>query len=63
MVFITAGMGGGTGTGAAPVIADVCREKGILRVAVVTKVCFFEQYSALLMSKFIAIQNGGSAQD
>ena len=38
MVFITAGMGGGTGTGAAPVIADVCREKGILRVAVVTKV-------------------------
>jgi cell division protein FtsZ len=37
MVFITAGMGGGTGTGAAPVIADVCREKGVLRVAVVTK--------------------------
>lgn len=41
MVFVTAGMGGGTGTGAAPVIADVCKEKGILRVAVVTKVSTF----------------------
>ncbi len=38
MVFITAGMGGGTGTGAAPVIAEVCKEKGVLLVAVVTKV-------------------------
>ena len=37
MVFITAGMGGGTGTGAAPVIAKVARELGILTVAVVTK--------------------------
>ena len=37
MVFITAGMGGGTGTGAAPVIADLCREAGALAVAVVTK--------------------------
>ncbi|MDR2789131.1 MAG: cell division protein FtsZ, partial [Candidatus Accumulibacter sp.] len=37
MVFITAGMGGGTGTGAAPVIAEVAREKGVLTVAVVTK--------------------------
>ena len=37
MVFITAGMGGGTGTGAAPVIAEVARELGILTVAVVTK--------------------------
>jgi len=37
MVFITAGMGGGTGTGAAPVVAEVAKEKGILTVAVVTK--------------------------
>src|SRR4249920_730245 len=37
MVFITAGMGGGTGTGAGPVIAEVARSLGILTVAVVTK--------------------------
>lgn len=37
MVFIAAGMGGGTGTGAAPVIAEIAKEKGILTVAVVTK--------------------------
>ena len=37
MVFITAGMGGGTGTGAAPIIADIARESGILTVGVVTK--------------------------
>ncbi|MCY4531696.1 MAG: cell division protein FtsZ [Gammaproteobacteria bacterium] len=37
MLFITAGMGGGTGTGAAPVVAEVARELGILTVAVVTK--------------------------
>ena len=37
MVFITAGMGGGTGTGAGPVVAEVARELGILTVAVVTK--------------------------
>ncbi|PCJ20230.1 MAG: cell division protein FtsZ [Gammaproteobacteria bacterium] len=42
MVFITAGMGGGTGTGAAPVIAEVARELGILTVAVVTKPFSFE---------------------
>ena len=42
MVFITAGMGGGTGTGAAPVIAQVARELGILAVAVVTKPFAFE---------------------
>ena len=36
MLFITAGMGGGTGTGAAPVIAEIAREKGILSIAVVT---------------------------
>lgn len=42
MVFITAGMGGGTGTGAAPVVAEVAREMGILSVAVVTKPFGFE---------------------
>jgi cell division protein FtsZ len=42
MLFITAGMGGGTGTGAAPVIAEVAKELGILTVAVVTKPFHFE---------------------
>ncbi|MGB0495600.1 MAG: cell division protein FtsZ [Kangiellaceae bacterium] len=42
MVFITAGMGGGTGTGAAPVIAEIAKELDILTVAVVTKPFFFE---------------------
>jgi len=42
MIFITAGMGGGTGTGAAPVVAEVARELGILTVAVVTKPFPFE---------------------
>ncbi len=42
MVFIAAGMGGGTGTGAAPVIADVARRKGVLTVGVVTKPFLFE---------------------
>ena len=36
MVFITAGMGGGTGTGAAPVVAKICKELGILTVCIVT---------------------------
>lgn len=42
MVFITAGMGGGTGTGAAPVIAKLAREQGILTIGVVTKPFHFE---------------------
>src|SRR5690606_32273488 len=42
MVFITAGMGGGTGTGGAPVVAEVAKELGILTVAVVTKPFPFE---------------------
>lgn len=42
MIFIAAGMGGGTGTGASPVIANIARELGILTVAVVTKPFFFE---------------------
>jgi cell division protein FtsZ len=42
MVFITCGLGGGTGTGAAPVVAEVARELGILTVGVVTKPFTFE---------------------
>ena len=42
MVFITAGMGGGTGTGAAPVVAQIAKEMGVLTVAVVTRPFLFE---------------------
>ena len=42
MVFITAGMGGGTGTGASPVVASIAREMGALTVAIVTKPFFYE---------------------
>ena len=42
MIFITAGLGGGTGTGAAPIIADIAKELGALTVAVVTKPFLFE---------------------
>lgn len=42
MVFVTAGMGGGTGTGAAPIVADIAKEMGILTVGVVTKPFSFE---------------------
>ncbi len=42
MVFLAAGMGGGTGTGATPVIASICKEMGILTIAVVTKPFSFE---------------------
>ncbi len=42
MVFITAGMGGGTGTGAAPVVAEIAKEQGILTVGIVTKPFDFE---------------------
>lgn len=42
MVFLTAGMGGGTGTGAAPIVAEMARRKGILTVGVVTKPFLFE---------------------
>ncbi|MBX9705632.1 MAG: cell division protein FtsZ [Gammaproteobacteria bacterium] len=50
MVFITAGMGGGTGTGAAPVVAQVARELGILTVAVVTKPFDFEGHKRLAIA-------------
>src|SRR5512136_3401432 len=42
MVFITAGLGGGTGTGGAPIVAEISKEMGILTVAVVTKPFHFE---------------------
>ena len=47
MAFVTAGMGGGTGTGAAPVVAEVAKELGILTVAVVTKPFKFERRSKI----------------
>lgn len=50
MVFITAGMGGGTGTGAAPTIADIARESGILTVGVVTKPFSFEGKRRMLQA-------------
>ena len=53
MVFITAGMGGGTGTGAAPIVAEVAKELGILTVGVVTKPFMFEG-----RRKAIAANNG-----
>jgi cell division protein FtsZ len=51
MVFITAGMGGGTGTGAAPVVAEIAREMGILTVAVVTKPFGFEGRKRALVAE------------
>lgn len=51
MVFITAGMGGGTGTGAAPVVAELAREKGILTVAVVTIPFEFEGSRRMKLAK------------
>jgi cell division protein FtsZ len=51
MVFVTAGMGGGTGTGAAPVITSVAKEKGCLTVAVVTKPFLFEGKRRLVQAE------------
>ncbi len=51
MVFITAGMGGGTGTGGAPVVAQIAREMGILTVAVVTKPFPFEGRKRMAVAK------------
>ncbi|WP_101760169.1 cell division protein FtsZ [Oceanicoccus sp. KOV_DT_Chl] len=52
MVFITAGMGGGTGTGAAPVVAEVARDMGILTVAVVTRPFGFEGKKRLQIAEY-----------
>lgn len=54
MLFITAGMGGGTGTGAAPVVAEVAKELGILTVAVVTKPFGFENKRMALAEEGVA---------
>ncbi len=51
MVFITAGLGGGTGTGATPVIAEICREMGALTVAVVTRPFTFEGRKRALIAE------------
>jgi cell division protein FtsZ len=51
MVFITAGMGGGTGTGAAPIVAQIAKEMGILTVAVVTKPFAFEGRKRFLVAE------------
>jgi cell division protein FtsZ len=51
MVFVTAGMGGGTGTGAAPIVAEVARELGILTVAVVTRPFSFEGKKRLTIAE------------
>ncbi|OGD67569.1 cell division protein FtsZ [Candidatus Campbellbacteria bacterium RIFOXYC2_FULL_35_25] len=58
MIFITGGLGGGTGTGASPIIAQIAKELGILTVAVVTKPFFFEgqQRMALANSGLIELQ-------
>ncbi|HEV2614345.1 MAG TPA: cell division protein FtsZ [Gammaproteobacteria bacterium] len=50
MLFITAGMGGGTGTGAAPVVAQIAKEMGILTVAVVTKPFSFEGRKRMIVA-------------
>lgn len=51
MIFITAGMGGGTGTGAAPVIAEIAQEMGILTVGIVTKPFAFEGKSRMAQAE------------
>ena len=56
MVFITAGMGGGTGTGASPVIARIARELGILTVGVVTKPFQFEGQRRMRIAEFRVVK-------
>ncbi|MEE1320795.1 MAG: cell division protein FtsZ, partial [Acutalibacteraceae bacterium] len=51
MVFITAGMGGGTGTGAAPVVAEIARELGVLTVGIVTKPFRFEGKKRMMQAE------------
>ena len=51
MVFVTAGMGGGTGTGGAPIIAQIAREMGALTVGVVTKPFDFEEDAVKALPK------------
>ena len=51
MAFVTAGMGGGTGTGGAPIVAQVCKEMGILTVGIVTTPFAFEGPKRLLQAE------------
>ena len=51
MLFVTAGMGGGTGTGAAPILAKAAKDRGILTVAVVTKPFFFEGHRRMAVAE------------
>ena len=62
MLFVTAGMGGGTGTGAAPVIAQIAKEMGILTVAVVTKPFGFERTKRMAQAN-MGIKELSSAVD
>lgn len=62
MIFITAGMGGGTGTGAAPIFAEIAKELGILTVAVVTKPFAFEGRKRMLIADD-GIRNLGKSVD
>ena len=62
MIFITAGMGGGTGTGASPVVAKIAKETGALTVAVVTKPFHFEMASRMEQAE-MGIENLRSAVD
>ena len=57
MVFITAGMGGGTGTGAAPVVAEIAREQGVLTVGVVTKPFGFEGQKRMRAAEEMCIRD------
>ena len=62
MVFVTCGMGGGTGTGAAPVVARCAKEKGILTVGIVTKPFSFES-RARMQNALMGIENLKSSVD
>lgn len=62
MVFVTAGMGGGTGTGAAPIVAEIAKEMGILTVGIVTKPFWFEGVMRAKNSS-IGIENLKAAVD
>lgn len=62
MVFVTAGMGGGTGTGAAPIVAEIAKEMGILTVGIVTKPFWFEG-AMRAKNSGIGIENLKSAVD
>ena len=55
MIFITAGMGGGTGTGAAPIVAQIAKEMSILTVAVVTRPFAFEGKNAQWLPKRVSL--------